>query len=135
VRHRKWLLAASAVAVLWLGTELASHVGGESAERRVCRYFAVRGALDSVSLREAVLREFPVGSPESRLTWFADSTLLGRRGDATYDPPAGGREAWIRFDQDPALLDWVMESYIVGIEFDGEHRLRDVHVHYALTGP
>jgi hypothetical protein len=135
MRRRGWIIAASAIAVLWAGTEVASRVGGEPAERRVRRYFAVRGALDTVSLRAAVLREIPVGTPESRLAWFADSTRLGRRGDAIYTPPVGGREAWIRFDQDPAPLELVFETYMVGIEFDGEHRIRDVHVHRAFTGP
>jgi len=134
VRRGTWLFAAAAVAVLGVGMELASR-GGESAERRVRRYFAVRGALDTVSLREAVLRAVTLGSPESRLAWFADSARLGADGTSSYDPPGSDGKAFIRFDSDPPPLDPITETYMVFLDFDASRKLRGVHVHRAFTGP
>ncbi|HVG44030.1 MAG TPA: hypothetical protein VM890_04845 [Longimicrobium sp.] len=131
---RKWIFAAAAVALLLLGAALAPLVGGESAERRVRRHFAVAGALDTATLRAAVLREVPIGSPESRLARFAARRHLGADGASVYRPSLRGEPAVIRFDGKP-FLDPVFESYIIVFEFDGARRLREVRVRRALTGP
>jgi len=75
VNRRTWIIAAAALAAVALGVGLAPRFGGKSTEHRVRRYFPVRGALDTVSLREAVLRAVPIGSPESRLAWFAEAAV------------------------------------------------------------
>jgi hypothetical protein len=132
---RKWVFAAAAVSLLLLGAALAPHVGGESAERRARRHFAVAGALDTATLRAAVLREVPLGSPESRLARFAARRHLGADGASVYRPSLRGEPAVIRFDEKPPLLDPVFESWIIAFEFDDARRLREVRVRRALTGP
>jgi hypothetical protein len=132
---RKWVFAAAAAAVLLLGAALASLLGGESAERRARRHFAVQGALDTATLRAAVLREVPIGSPESRLAEFAAAERLGADGASVYRPSLRGEPAVIRFDEKPSPWDPVMESWIIAFEFDEARGLREVRVRRALTGP
>ena len=132
---RKWVFAAAAAAVLLLGAALASLLGGESAERRARRHFAVPGALDTATLRAAVLREVPIGSPESRLARFAAAERLGADGASVYRPSLRGEPAVIRFDAKPPLGGSITESWIVAFELDGARRVREVRVRHALTGP
>jgi len=131
----KWLIAASVVAALAVGVALASHMGGESAEHRVRRHFDVPGTLDTVSLRAAVLRQLPIGSPEARLTDFVAVARIGADEASSYFPIESDGSAAIRIDETPAPLDPVVESYIIAFQFDGARRLRDVRVHRILTGP
>jgi hypothetical protein len=134
--RRKWLyVAAAAVGVLLLGVELASHLGGESAERRVRRYFDVPGALDTVSLRAAVLRRVPIGSPESTLADFVVVKGIGADGHSVYRPATSDDVAVIRLDEKPAPLDLVTEAYIIAFELDGARRVRGIGVRHAFTGP
>jgi hypothetical protein len=134
--RRKWIyVAVAAAVVLLLGVEVASRLGGESAERRVRRYFDVPGALDTVSLRAAVLRRIPIGSPEARLTAFVDAKGIGTDRSSIYGPALADGIAVIRLDEKPAPLELVTEAYIIGFELDGARRVRDVRVRHALTGP
>ena len=131
----KWIVAASVAVVLALGVALALRLRGESAEHQVRRHFDISGTLDTVTLREAVLREVPLGSPESRLARFAARRHLGADGASVYRPSLRGEPAVIRFDEKPPLLDPVFESWIIAFEFDDARRLREVRVRRALTGP
>lgn len=136
--RRKWVyaaVAAAVVVVLLLSVELASRLGGESAERRVRRYFDVPGALDTVSLRAAVLRHIPIGSPESTLTAFVDAKAIGADGSSIYHPATGDRTAMIRLNEKPAPLDLVTDAYMILFELDGARRLREVRVRHVFTGP
>jgi hypothetical protein len=131
----KWIVAASVAVVLALGVALALRLRGESAEHQVRGHFDVPGTLDTVTLREAVLREVPLGSPESRLAELAAAERLGADGATVYRPSLRGEPAVIRFDAKPPPGGLVTESWIVAFELDGARRVREVRVRHALTGP
>lgn len=131
--------------VVWAGSVTAaiivscaywwSTTGDPPADDRARTYFAIPAdvPVDSVTLRTAVLRLVPLGTPESEVRARLARAGIGADRLSSYYPPDSKREAVVRIETGQ-LPSWVVKGYGIGLAFDSTGALRDVRVYEWLTG-
>lgn len=132
---RAWLVLAALAGAVWLGAALVEWSAGETVEARVRRTFGITGQVDSATIRDTLLRRFPLGTPESRLEAYVARQHVGSDGANRYLPAGAGTPAVVRVDSKPGTMDWATSSYLVSFEFDAARHLSGIRVQRGLTGP
>jgi hypothetical protein len=133
--RKSWLAAAAIAGVLWAGGEVIAWVRGNTVEARVRRTFGITGTVDTTSVRDQLLRRFPVGTPESRLkAYFGARQFTGQDGVSQYFPASPTQPATILVDDGLAGYALVWATYSVAFDFDSARRLRAIHVNVDAQG-
>jgi hypothetical protein len=110
---------------------------GSTADERARTYFRIRlgTAVGPDSIREAFLRDVPLGSTETKVREFVDGSDIGKDGLSEYYPPDKQGQAVIRVELDPRTLGLVKKEYCITLRFDIARTLQSVEVDEWFTGP
>ncbi len=109
---------------------------GHSTEARVRTYFAISPStsIDSVTVKAAVLRLLPLGTPEPEAVRRLGQRGIGHDGMTTYIPPDSRGFALVEINHDPRSIDLIKRTFAIGLWF-GTRGLDSIEVHDWLTGP
>ena len=111
----------------------------DSAEDRIRSHFSIPGSglLTEETIKQAVLRVLPVGSPAISIRAKLLDVGIGERGLSRYIEQEKDNVAFIRIDYDSRTFEIVKKSYIISIYVtSGPIRtIQDVTVKEWLTGP
>jgi hypothetical protein len=111
----------------------------DSAEDRIRSHFSIPASvrLTEETIKQAVLRKLPVGSPAISIKAKLFDFGIGERGLSRYIESEKDKVAVIRIDYDPKTFEVVKKSYIISIYLTAEsiRMIQDVNVKEWLTGP
>lgn len=108
-----------------------------SADARLRGYFDIPKSvsLNEVTIRDAILRKIPLGTPEPVIRQKLSAFGIGKDKLSGYHASDKDRKAVIRIEYDPNSMNIVSRHYGVHLSYDGAMRLQDVVVNIWLTGP
>ena len=111
----------------------------DSAEDRIRSHFSIPGStiLTEETIKQAVLRVLPVGSPAISIKAKLLDVGIGERGLSRYIEPEKDNAAVIRIDYDSKTVEILKKSYIISIYLTSDpiRTIQDVTVTEWLTGP
>ncbi len=90
--------------------------------------------MDTESIRAAVLRLFPPGTPAPEVARTLRENGVGRDGVSSYFPPDRDGHAGIRVEFDPYEPGWVKRSFGVSMRFDSGLLTSEVEAREWWTG-
>lgn len=107
-----------------------------TADKRIRSHFHLREPeeLSNESIRQAILRDLPLGTSEEKLQSFLSNRGIGRDKLSECYPKQNG-EIVCRIEYDPASGEIVHRHYCVVFKIDEKDLLADVVVKTWLTGP
>lgn len=108
----------------------------EGAEKRVRETFSVpsQTPMTEATIREAVIRTFPIGTREQDVYEIIKKLRIGIDGFSSFYPADKNGEIVCRFEYDPKEFGFVKKHYGIIIQLDDKHSIKDVKVHEWLTG-
>ena len=109
----------------------------DSAEQRLCQYFALPAGIssDTLALSTAILEQLQTGTPEEQIAAILKSRGVGRDSLSRYYPPTDSDTGVVRVEHDSRGANIVAKSYGVRLVFDSNRKLSGVRVSEWLTGP
>jgi len=110
---------------------------GKSADIRLRILFGIPTAipLNQSTIREAVLRKIPLGTPEPVIQKRLRELGIGDNKLSHYYSPGKDHKATIRIEFAPTTFETVKRHYGIQLTYDKEMKLNDVVVDIWLTGP
>lgn len=111
----------------------------DSAEDRIRSHFSIPASdrLTEDTIKQAVLRVLPVGSPAISIRPKLFDLGIGERGLSRYVESEKDNVAVIRIEYDPKTFDVVKKSYIISLYLTSDpiRTIQDVTAKEWLTGP
>jgi len=110
---------------------------GRPADARMRAYFDIPrdSVLDSASVRSAVLRMIPLGTPASEVAAKLRARGTGAESLSSYFAPDSAGHAVLRVEVDLREVAVAKQSFGILLEFDGTRRLKSIEVRQWQTGP
>ncbi len=110
---------------------------GRPADARVRAYFDIprNSAVDSTTIRNAVLRMLPLGTEESDVAAKLRARGVGVESLSSYSAPDSAGHAVVRIEFDPREIAIAKVGFVILLEFDVSRRLKSLEVRPWLTGP
>lgn len=111
----------------------------DSAEDRIRSHFSIPASvrLTEETIKQAVLRVLPVGSPAISIRPKLLDLGIGERGLSKYVKSEKDNVAVIKIEYDPKTFDVVKKSYTISLYLTSDpiRTIQDVTVKEWLTGP
>ena len=92
-------------------------------------------SIDSVTVKAAVLRLLPPGTPQAEAVRRLGERGIGHDRFSTYIPPDSRGFALVEIAHDSRSVDLIKRTFAIGLWFDTHGALDSVEVHDWLTGP